>query len=182
MANTAANVSVGKPKVGGAVCYKTGTVTPPASTTEALTGYTQVGYCSEDGLKNTSERETSDIKAWGGDVVLKSTTGYTDSFTVKLIESVNIDALKLVYGSGNVSIDSQTSEIEVQANAKDLDHACFVVDMVLNGNKVKRVVIPDGQVTEVGEIVYNDSEAIGYGLTITAYPDASGNTHYEYIK
>lgn len=32
------------------------------------------------------------------------------------------------------------------------------------------------------DIVYSDSKALGYGITLAAVPDTSGNTHYEYIK
>ena len=31
------------------------------------------------------------------------------------------------------------------------------------------------------DIVYKDSEAIGYETTLKATPDSSGQTHYEYI-
>lgn len=182
MANSVANVTVGKPKVSGAVFYKTGTVTPPTSTTSSLTGYTECGYVSEDGLKNSSSRETADIKAWGGDLVGKPTTGFADTFTFKLIEGLNTDVLKAVYGATNVATDGTTNETSVEVNSGDLDHACWVFDMVVGGNKAKRIVVPDGQISEIAEIVYKDSEAVGYEVTLTAYPDADGNTHYEYIK
>ena len=54
--------------------------------------------------------------------------------------------------------------------------------MILKDNATKRIVIPRAKVTEIGEVVYSDSDAVGYEVTLTCVADASGNTHYEYIK
>ena len=56
-----------------------------------------------------------------------------------------------------------------------------VFEMILNG-AVKRVVVPYAKVTEIGDVAYTDNGAVAYPITISAEPDASGNTHYEYIK
>ena len=45
----------------------------------------------------------------------------------------------------------------------------------------RRIVIPQGQVTDLDDVEYTDGDAVKYSPTITAYPDASGNTAYEYI-
>ena len=95
---------------------------------------------------------------------------------------INPDVLKAVYGDSKVTVDSQAGTITVQATAEQRVDAVYVIDMVLKGGAMKRVVIPNGSLSEIGEIVYKDDEPIGYELTLNALPDASGVQHYEYIK
>lgn len=175
------NVSAGKPKVAGAIFMAPiGTTLPTDSTTSLASAFVELGYASEDGVTNSESRESETIKAWGGDTVLKPFTGKEDTFSFTLIEALNVNALKLVYGDSNVTGDL-TNGITIKSASEDLESHSFVIEMVLNG-AIKRIVIPSAKVTEVGEITYADGEAIGYDTTLTAVPDASGATHYEYVK
>lgn len=178
---SSSNVSAGKPKVTGAIFIApVGTTLPTDSTTALATAFVELGYASDAGVVNSESRETETIKAWGGDTVLKPFTGKEDTFQFTLIEALNVNALKLVYGDSNVTGDL-TNGISIKSAAEDLDYHSFVIEMVLNG-AVKRIVIPSAKVTEVGDITYADGEAIGYDTTLSAVPDAAGGTHYEYIK
>lgn len=178
----ATKVSTGKPKVGGAI-YRAplGTTLPTDSSTTLDTAFLNLGYVSEDGVTNSNTPETDNIKAWGGDTVIAMQTAKEDTFKFKLIEALNENVLKAVYGDDNVTVES-SGEIKLVANSADQEDACWVIDMIMKGNKVRRIVIPNAKITEVGDIVYKDSEAIGYDVTVTAVPDTTGNTHYEYIK
>lgn len=172
------NVSASKPNPTGAVYIAPLTATVPTSLSAALTDFTALGYCSDAGLTNSNSPSYTDVKAWGGDIVLSSQTEKTDTFTFTLIECLDENVLKAVYGDANVT--KATSEIHVQAKGTELTNKAFVIDMIMSNGKAKRIVVPNAKVTNVGTINYNDSDVVGYELTITAYP-VSGVTHHEYI-
>lgn len=180
MANSA-YVSTGKPKVGGAIFRAPKGTTLPTSATEALdAAFIDLGFVSEDGVTNANSRESEDIKAWGGVTVLSSQTDVTDTWKAQFIESLNPEVLKMVFGENNVTGDIDTG-ITVKVNAEEALEAAYVFDMILKGGVLKRVVLPCAKMSELGETVYKDDEAIAYEVTLTALPDEQENMHYEYI-
>ena len=98
-----------------------------------------------------------------------------------MIEGLNVEVLKMIYGEDNVAGDISTG-ITIKANSKEREEAIYVIDMILRDNVAKRVVIPNGKITKTGEIKYADSKALGYQVTVSALPNTDGNTHIEYMK
>lgn len=177
----AENVSASKPQIGGAIFRAPlGTTLPKDATTELDVAFKELGYCSDDGITNGSDMESEKQKAWGGDTVLNMQTSKTDTFKMKLIEVLNVEVLKTVYGEKNVK-GTLDEGITIKVNNEELEQSAWVIDMILK-KAVKRIVIPCASITEIGEIVYKDNEGTGYEVTMAGTTDEDGQTHYEYIK
>ena len=181
MANTVTNVSAGKPKVTGAIfCAPLGTTLPTDATTALDNAFKAMGYCSDDGLTNSNSPDTTDIKAWGGDTVLVVTESRDDTFQFTMIEALNVDVLKSVYGDTNVTGTLSTG-ITIKATSEELEDKAWAIDIAMRDGAMKRIVIPCAKVSELGDIQYTDTDAVGYETTLNCMPDASGVKHYEYI-
>ena len=180
MANDKALVGVGMPKTSGAFFLApAGTELPTDSATALDAAFIGMGYLNEDGIANAVETESTDIKAWGGDTVRVIRTSRDETVTATFIES-NEAVLKAAFGSENVAKDV-SGAITVKHAGHQSESYVMVAEIVLSDSRIKRIVIPDGRVDSVGEIVHKADEAIGYTLTIKCLPDADGVSIYEYI-
>lgn len=180
MGNNATRVTTGKPKVSGSVYVAPlGTALPTDATTELPAAYVGLGYVSEDGLENSTDMSISTIKEWGGLIVYNSLDELTDQFKLTLIEAENIDVLKTVYGDDHVTV-AEDGTIHIEVTADDPQERIYVFELALRNGLSKRIVIADGAITARDAITYTASDAVGYAITISAYPDANGKTHDEY--
>lgn len=187
MASTS-NIGAGKPQRSGAICYAERTsslVLPTAPNTATPSGFTELGFIGEDGVSNDNSPESDKKKSWGGATVNTSQTEKPDTWKFSLIEVTNVEVLKMIYGKDNVTTDSSSHITTVKATTEETPAYAFVIDMIVNG-KAKTIVIPNGKITEVGEISYKDDELVSYEVTIEAMPDPANTseecTHYEYIQ
>lgn len=180
MANNVLEATVGKPKIGGGVSVApVGTTLPTDASTALNAAFKNIGYVTDDGVTNNISRENTEIKAWGGDTVLNVSTSFSDQWEMALMQVMNADVLKAVFGEDNVS-GTLANGLSVEVNSADLDAFSWVIDMIYNDGALHRVVIPNAKVIELGEITYVDGEPVAYPVTLGALPDAAGNTHYEY--
>ena len=182
--NNTSNVDVGRPKVGGyAFRGPLGTPLPQDSTKELNAALLNMGYVSNAGLKINYERSTTDHKDWNGDTVETTQDEYGETNTVEFIESLRGDLLKALFGVENVEIVPPNKDLDgsvsVTHNAQELENGSWVFNMASRKSR-KRVVIPNGRVTGIGEVSFVANDLIRYSATIKSYPDDKGNCSYEY--
>lgn len=177
MANNVKNVVAGKPLAAGGVWRgPLGTALPTDETTALDAALKAAGYIGEDGLTETQDRSVEKVKAWGGDTVKVVQTEFGLTYQFTFIESVNGEVLKAVHGTANVTTTAATASAgtkhAVKLTSDQLPHEVYVFE-VKDGLARIRIVVPDGQITEVGEVTYADGEVIGYQVTVEAFYDAT---------
>lgn len=178
-----ANVVQGVPVTTGGVLIGTSGASLPTSVSATTTGFTALGYVGDAGLVESRSRTTDKIKAWGGDVVKVVQTEFSVTYQFTLYEHLNANVLKAINGDDNVSTTAATSTVgtlqSVTVNSDTLAKLPWIFDMKDGATKT-RIVVPLGQVTEVGDISYTDGGVIGYPVTLEAFADTSGNQAYIY--
>lgn len=141
------------------------TTTAPTTAVSALpVGFTELGYISPDGITETRDRSTSQIRAWqNADLVREVVTESTATFSFTLLEATK-EVVELYYGS---AVTNSNGSIDVNPSATG-GRKSFVFNAV-DGSKVIRIYVPSGEVTAVEPVAYVNGEAVAFGITVTAY-------------
>ncbi len=162
--------------VSGAVYVApTGTTAPTDSSTALNAAFTDLGFISADGIAESIDRSTNQIRAWqNGSLVREVTSEGTYSVTLTFLET-NQDVLELYYGA-SITGGALDGDPTTTGGRKS-----FVIDVV-DGATVERTYIPAGEITAVGERTLASGEAIGYNVTITAYADAGSTTFKKFFS
>jgi hypothetical protein len=173
---SATNVVAGKPvATGGVLAAPLGTALPADTSTTPNAAFKGLGYVSEDGVKKSENRDSSEIKEWGGLTVKKSQTGFEATFQFQLLEYLNPDGAKAVYGDSAVTVTaasaSHGAQMSVAVNGSAAPHKAWIFDM-FDGLAKVRIAIPDGQITDVGDTSFDASDGAVRDVTITCYPVA----------
>jgi hypothetical protein len=162
MALTAENVVVG---ITGKVYVGATSATAPTASTSTLTGFTELGYVSADGVEFTTDKSTNQIRAWqNSDLVREVVTEGTVTYKFMLLET-NEDVIEAYFGATMVNGKVQLNPVATGGRKS------FVIDVV-DGAKAIRHYVPAGEILSVEAQTFVNGEAVVYGVTVTAY--ASG--------
>ena len=184
MSNNVNEVVAGTPLLGGAVFR--GPLGSPIPTDESVAlnaALKDLGYASDAGLTEAIERSVEKKNDWGGRLIKTIQTEVSATFTVTLVQALNADVAKARYGNNAVTVTPATSsagnKLAVAFKGEPLERGVWVFEMK-DGPARTRVVLPDAQVTETGEVEYSTAELVGFESTIECFPDENGNYFYKY--
>jgi hypothetical protein len=140
------------------------------------------GWIGDDGITNKVERTTTDHQAFGGDIVKTTQDKYTETLKVTCYES-NPTVLETVFGEDNVTVDDGEGWRQVTVNHSSLPHerSRFIARMI-EGEKTRLIVVREGQLITVDDIVHVNKGLVKYTMTIMCYkPDETTEAVTELI-
>jgi hypothetical protein len=160
MALTADNVVVGI--TGRVYVAPTTAEAPTDSTTVLAADYVDLGYVSADGVNFETSRSSSQIRSWQDAALIREVvTEATVTYSFMLLETT--EAVIEAY-FGNAIVDGKVSLNPNSTGGKK----SFVID-VIDGDKQIRHFVPSGEILSIEAQSITNGDALGYGISITAY-------------
>lgn len=154
-----------------------GTAAPTTAASALNAAFIGHGYVSEDGVTENWDDSVDNIVAWQGATTVRAArTESTLTISCSLIQTRGSN-LELFY-PGSV-VEANTTEWKIEVKPATSDPRAFVLDVV-DGAELIRIYLGNAELTERGEIPYQNGEAVMYPVTITAYPDDDGNLMVKY--
>lgn len=143
-----------------------GTTAPTNLSADWAAGWEALGLLSQDGLTESRSESQTDHWAWGNTLVRSTRRQHKRTFQVTALED-NLTVFELANPGSTSDTTGGVTTRTVVAPGKDI--RAFGMEFI-DGDVMKRRVIPKGEVTAVGDVVYSDNAIAMTPLTITAYP------------
>ena len=171
MANDASNVRTAPT---GAVMHGAYGATAPTGTGSSTTGFTDLGYVTEDGVAITvpGAGDSTPIKAWQGGAVVKTIRSSTeDNPTVEFtLMETTIAAVEAALG---VTVTDGATEGSFEIDTTVLREASAWLVDVIDGDELFRVHVPKGTPVGEVEIVFRNDEPVGYSVSLDCERDTT---------
>lgn len=188
MAVNGNNVRIGTPDqltTGAVLVAPAGTTVPGLDdlTPQGVTldgAFVGGGYVSSDGITLTPDFSTNDITDWSGSLIRRALELFDGTITWTMIET-SAETFKMAVGDDYVEVrdadESHGTQVAASFGSRLSPVRTWVFKMK-DGDARMLIVVPRGQITGMEEVAFTATDPVGWGLTLSTYPDEKGNNIY----
>lgn len=179
------------PRTSGSVLYApVGTPLPTTSYEVLDSGFTDLGYIDEAGVRTAEDRVTTDVFGWGGELINTLQDRYSRTMTFTMYQFLDSNVLAAGYANSNITVQPSSStngtETAVALNSRQLDTLSWVFDGHYFNNAglecLIRMVVPIGRIIKLADLQFTNKALTGVAATMKAFPDANHNASYIYTN
>src|SRR5271166_13863 len=155
---------------------------PPVNATNALDPtFTDLGWCGVDRFKVSPKRTIKRHQAFGGQTVKTTQTDFLETVKATLYES-SPAVFTALWGAGNATVSSLSGHRtqSIIHNCAVLPRMSWVITTVDAGSSstgnaaTRRLVVQEGEITELADLTYATSDILRYMITIDCYQPING--------
>lgn len=148
----------------------------PTNIADAWSGtWVDIGLIGEDGIELSNDADTTDHRAFGGQKVRTTKSQFEKQFKFVALEYGQAVFDLLHPGSTAASSGGVTTRTIKRPTPNP---KAFGIELV-DGDITRRIIVPKGEVSEVGSIQLKDDEMDGFELTVDAYEGDGQVWYYE---
>ncbi|TVL89738.1 phage tail protein [Streptomyces sp. SAJ15] len=164
---------------GGGWVAATGTAAPASPLVQPVSPWEPLGAISDDGLVFGFDEDSQQFTPWGLTSPFRTTiTQSVRTFQLTLWETARVAVQSLMFridAAELAPVSGLTSFAETASPIPDRRAFWFAV---FDGDTARGFYVPQGEISDRSDVTFKQDEMSGYEVTITAYPDAAGNTVY----
>lgn len=164
---------------GGGWVSDVGTTAPSSPLIQPVSPWEPLGAISDDGLVFGFDEDSQEFTPWGLTSPLRTTiTKSIRTFKVTLWETARVAVQSVMFRVPAADLTPSsglTSFAETASPTVDRRAWWFAV---FDGDSARGFYVPAGEISDRSDVTFKQDEMSGYEITITAYPDAAGNTVY----
>lgn len=164
---------------GGGWCAPLGTAQPATPTTYPVAPWLALGAISDDGLVVGFDEDSQQFAPWGQTTPFRTViTKSIRTFQITAWETSRPIVKSLMYRQALSALTPTAGVTRFSESATaSPDRRSFLFD-VYDGDVVQRFFVPEGEITDRDDTTFKQDEMVGYGWTISTYPDSAGITVY----
>ncbi|MFE7315140.1 hypothetical protein ACFU7T_18975 [Streptomyces sp. NPDC057555] len=146
---------------------ETGTEIPAAGKPADMQKWKALGTFTDDGVEHNFEEDTEEVESWGRGTVRVIVKGRTLTLKLSALES-SPGVLGAFYGATPmVDKVAKSVTLDIQPNVARPKEA-YLFEWRDGDDRVWRMFIPRGQVSEVESPKFSGGEAVSWGMTLHA--------------
>lgn len=173
-----AKVAVLEGKVTGAIFVAPVETALPTDATTALSGFTCLGFTSDEGITISEDASNNSLRVWEGRTEVRNArTEYTEKISFTPVEC-NADVAKLIWGDDKVTV-GDGGELTIKHHGAEMAPVHIVIEAVPYAGAVARYTAK-AQLTERGDVTGNGQDFAGRQLTFNCL-GVNGVTMTEYV-
>ncbi len=164
---------------GGGWCAPLGTAQPVNPQAAPASPWMALGAISDDGLSMGFDEDSESFTPWGLTSPFRTViTSSTRTFQFTLWETKRPIVRSVMFRQDVADLDPTGGIVTfAESGSAEPDRRAWIFD-IYDGDNFERIYVPEGEVTDRGDITAAQGEMQGYEVTVTAYPDAAGNISY----